>query len=856
MNPRTVLREILGIGLVLFSLFLLLSLFTFHSGDVGFLSAPVNRTLYNTGGRVGAELAFRLLYSLGSLSSWALAFLIGAWGVSTMLRKNWPDLPYKLTGIFLLLMALSVAESLVMEDAPPNLPRGGVLGIFLTKAVLLSYLGYTGSYLAVFYVAAISFLLATDFLFLETALEAVDRIRAGREWVRELPRRAAGRRRSADEPPPEDDGERRRREHFLRRERMLALLDEQAMGQAQAAWPPRGASSGAAAAPPIPEVEIAELPGDDAPPAAEPVRRERSSSPAAPASEPESREAEDSETEEAEAPAPPEGDRAPEPEAAPGEESDGEEEAPARPRRKAKESAAPAPKASKAIEIPAIPKTRKYDPPGGKSEIVTPPAELLDEPPPPAGDEEEINQARCRILEATLAEFSIGGRVTQFLRGPTITQFEVELASGTRMNQLSALQNDLALALKVESVRIVPNPRTGAVGVEVPNAIRDTVVLRELASSEVYRERKWGIPLFLGKDAAGAPILSDLTEMPHLLIAGSTGSGKSVCLNSVLAGILATRAPEQVKLVLIDPKRVEMIQFREIPHLYVPVVTDIKIATAVLERLSDVMERRYKLFEKLQVRSIAGYNRIPREEVLAKLTALGEDPAKVEVPLPYIVVVVDELSDLMLASAREVENSIIRLAQKSRAVGMHLILSTQRPSTDVLTGLIKANMSARIAFKVTSGVESRVILDKNGAEKLLNRGDMLFVPPKVSELVRAQGTFVSDEEIARLTAWWKERGGPASAEDPAEPVAEEGTDAADADDSTLLFSAGDIVLESGRASSTLLQRRLGIGYTKASRLVDHLEKTGLLGPFKGSKPREILMTPEQWDAWKKARTPS
>ncbi|MCU0722626.1 MAG: DNA translocase FtsK [Planctomycetes bacterium] len=465
-----------------------------------------------------------------------------------------------------------------------------------------------------------------------------------------------------------------------------------------------------------------------------------------------------------------------------------------------------------------------------------------------------MNRTRCQILEATLTEFKIGGRVTRAVRGPTITQFEVELASGTRMNQITALQNDLALALKVESVRIVPIPGAGAVGVEVPNACRDAVVLRDLVSLENYAGKKGGIPLFLGKDAAGAPIVADLTEMPHMLIAGSTGSGKSVCINAVLAGILMTRSPDQVRLVLVDPKRVEMTQFRPVPHLYVPVVTDVKVATSVLERLSDLMDRRYKLFEKLQVRQIAGYNRMKREDVHSKLEAAGEDPARIEYPLPYVVVVVDELSDLMLASAREVENSIIRLSQKSRAVGIHLVLSTQRPSTDVLTGLIKANMPARIAFKVTSGVESRVILDQNGAEKLLGRGDMLVQPPKVSGLVRAQGTFVSDEEVARLVAWWKARSGPAAA-DPVESLAPAPeASAAEGDEDALLLSAGDVVLESGRASATLLQRRLGLGYTKASRMVDLLEKAGLLGPFKGSKPREILMTVERWEAFKKAQS--
>jgi S-DNA-T family DNA segregation ATPase FtsK/SpoIIIE len=405
--------------------------------------------------------------------------------------------------------------------------------------------------------------------------------------------------------------------------------------------------------------------------------------------------------------------------------------------------------------------------------------------------------------------------------------------------------------LKVEKVRIVaPLPGRGTIGVEVPNSFRETVVLKEVLHSTRFSEgeKRKGVPLFLGKDAAGAPILGNLTEMPHLLIAGSTGSGKSICLNSILAGILLTRAPRDVKLVLIDPKRVEMTQYREIPHLLVPVQTDVKRAAAVLEGLCDLMDKRYAVFEQLRVRQITSFNRLDRAKVVETLEAAGMDPHRLEHPMPYVVVVVDELSELMLRSSREVENAIIRLAQKSRAVGIHLILSTQRPSSDVITGLIKANMPARIAFQVTSMVESRVILDRNGAEKLLGSGDMLYLPPKVSHLVRAQGTFVSDEEVNRIVEWTLDQEAPAPAVEPValeperSPV-QEGSD-------EKLFEAGDVVLATGRASTTLLQRRLSVGYTRAARLVDLLEKVGLVGKFKGAHAREILMTFEEWEAFK------
>jgi S-DNA-T family DNA segregation ATPase FtsK/SpoIIIE len=438
------------------------------------------------------------------------------------------------------------------------------------------------------------------------------------------------------------------------------------------------------------------------------------------------------------------------------------------------------------------------------------------------------------------------------LRGPAITQFELELAQGTKSRQVFSLQNDLALALKVEKVRIVsPLPGRGTIGIEVPNSFRETVVLRDVFESEESRKNRGTIQLFLGKDAAGKPVLGNLTDMPHLLIAGSTGSGKSICLNSVLAGILLTCTPDDVKLVLIDPKRVEMTQFRDVPHLLVPVLTEVKKAAAVLEGLTDLMDKRYAVFEQLRVRQISSFNRLKRKEVVETLKKAGMDSGRVEHPMPYIIVVVDELSDLMLVSSREVENAIIRLAQKSRAVGIHLILSTQRPSSDVITGMIKANMSARIAFKVTSMVESRVILDQNGAEKLLGRGDMLYLPPKVSHLLRAQGTFVTDEEVNRLVEWWVRQARPCFDEEES-PLPRPMGDIEDLDDDKLL-EAGDIVMATGRASTTLLQRRLAIGYTRAARLVDLLEKAGLVGSFNKSKPREVLMSFEEWEAIKEAR---
>ncbi|MHC5037499.1 MAG: DNA translocase FtsK [Planctomycetota bacterium] len=834
MKRKELFKEILGIGLVLFSLFLLVSLFTFHSGDVPFLNTPGNESLWNACGHLGVAISFRLLFSFGTLATWALALLIGGWGISLILRRSWPDLPYKVTGILLFLLALSIGEALAMDGVHANFPHGGVLGIFMTKVVLLTNLGETGTYLAVFYVAVISFLLATDFVFIETALEAAGRVRLRILEFRGKPFAASDWpiRKSERQLFREMEASQRRHEQRLRRERMLERMDGEADDQARTAWPlgtPAELFAGADLLEEPPETGTQAFSELEIPPG---IQAESMT---------ELPEGVTVEISEDPGPSPvplPPGDSEEDPSVEVEEDEAEKPEAP-----KPASSPIPAPRP------PRKGKTAKQENRDPHEGYALPADELLDPPEAPSQEEDRVNQVRAGILEDTLAHFKINGRVVGAVRGPSITQFELALAPGTKSSQLYSLQNDLAMAMKVEKVRIVaPLPGRGTVGVEVPNAFREKVVLREVVHAPQCRDRKWMLPLFLGKNAAGEPVLGDLTDMPHLLIAGSTGSGKSICLNSVLAGILLTKTPEEVKLVLVDPKRVEMTPYREVPHLMVPVLTEPKKAAAVLEGLTALMDQRYAMFEHLRVRQISSYNRMAAKDVVSVLKGAGMDPKRIEHPLPYIIVVVDELSDLMLQSSREVENAIIRLAQKSRAVGIHLVLSTQRPSSDVITGMIKANMPARIAFKVTSMVESRVILDQNGAEKLLGRGDMLYLPPKVSHLVRAQGTFVSDEEVGRLVRWAMDQGEPAF-EDERSPLAPRAVDSLEEGDEKL-YEAGDIILATGRASTTLLQRRLAIGYTRAARLVDLLEKAGLVGPFRGSKPRELLMTFEQWEAFK------
>ena len=479
-----------------------------------------------------------------------------------------------------------------------------------------------------------------------------------------------------------------------------------------------------------------------------------------------------------------------------------------------------------------------------------PSVDLFDPLPPPSQrtDDEDL-AARQEVLERTLEEFGIAAQVVEIDRGPVITQFELELAPGVKIGKIVGLSDDIARAMKAQSVRIVaPIPGKSTVGVEVPNTHRETVRLRELFESGVLDRRRMTIPLLLGKDASGEPLISDLALMPHLLIAGATGSGKSVCMNSIIMTLLMTQHPDDLKLLLIDPKMVELSIFRDIPHLMAPVLTDMKKAAAVLDWATRKMDERYSLLANVGVRNIAGYNALGESGVRRRL-GVGPDEDLEEVPfhMPYIIIVVDELADLMILAAKEVENSITRLAQKSRAVGIHLIVATQRPSVDVVTGLIKANIPSRVAFQSASKVDSRTILDCNGAEKLLGQGDMLFLPPGQSKLTRAQGVFTSDAEIRRVTQFLNEMARPRFDTQLVNPRGLEG-DEAPGERDELFDEAVRIIIESQRGSVSLLQRRLGIGYSRAARLIDLMADVGLVGDYKGSQAREVLYTLEEWEA--------
>lgn len=479
------------------------------------------------------------------------------------------------------------------------------------------------------------------------------------------------------------------------------------------------------------------------------------------------------------------------------------------------------------------------------AEYQLPPIDLLAEPR--ASRDRGIKTdsgTTARVITETLAEFGIEAEVTNVEKGPVVTRYEVLPAPGVRVERISGLSNNLALSLKATSVRVqAPIPGKGAVGIEVPNSVANMVYLREILESDSWRNSGAHLPLVLGKDVAGSNLIADLADMPHMLIAGATGAGKTVCMNSILAGLLMSRTPDQMKLLLVDPKIVEFSVFNHLPHLVVPVITNPKKVAIGLRWAINEMESRYKLFARKGVRNIASYN----SRVVAKQEDLfgGEEAIeKKKDPdrIPYIVVVIDELADLMLADQAEIENCVARLAQLSRAVGIHMIISTQRPSVNVITGTIKANFPARIAFQVAQKVDSRTILDTSGADKLLGKGDMLFLPPGTSKLVRAQGAMTSDEEIRKICDFIKAQSAPSYETEIHEKIerSESAADMGDEDDD-LLGTAIDVIRETQRASTSMLQRRLRIGYTRAARIMDILESRGIVGPPRGSDPREILV---------------
>jgi S-DNA-T family DNA segregation ATPase FtsK/SpoIIIE len=471
-----------------------------------------------------------------------------------------------------------------------------------------------------------------------------------------------------------------------------------------------------------------------------------------------------------------------------------------------------------------------------------------------AETQEKFVREKAAMLEQAMKEFNIDAQVVEIDTGPVITMYELSLAPGIKVSAITALSNDIMRALKAESVRIVaPVPGKNTVGIEAPNAQKEKVRLKELMQAAPDATQRMTIPLYLGKDASGEPLITDLAAMPHCLIAGTTGSGKSVCINSIIMSIMYQQRPDLVKLILVDPKVVEMAPFKDIPHLMCPVINDAARATSVLEWACEKMDERYEFLAEAGVRNIKGYNALTTEELVERFKpASEEEEAHIPKHLPYIVIIIDELADLMMTSGKEVEAFIVRLAQKSRAVGIHLIVATQRPQANVVTGLIKSNMPSRIAFRVASKMDSRIVLDQNGADLLLGQGDMLFLPPGAGKPMRGQGTYIDDREIRESVKIVR-----SLAEAQYEPelvqIKSSTTIDEEAAKDELFDAAVRVVLETKRGSVSLLQRRLTIGYSRASRLIEAMAAAGIVGSYKGSQAREAMITAEEWDAMKAAQ---
>lgn len=492
--------------------------------------------------------------------------------------------------------------------------------------------------------------------------------------------------------------------------------------------------------------------------------------------------------------------------------------------------------------------------PAELGDYVLPPLSLLRDPEGRYSSlQEAVVRDQAAILERTLCEFRIEVKVVEIDTGPVITMFELELSAGTKVSQINSLANDIARALKAPAVRVVaPIPGKNTIGIEVPNTNKEKVRLKELIMLGGVKPTKMALPVFIGKNASGDPLIGDIASMPHMLIAGTTGSGKSVCINTLIMSLLMTQRPDHVKLILVDPKMVELSLFKEIPHLMCPIVTDMQRAEMILQWATTKMDERYELLAEAGVRDIAGFNRLTKDQIYERFNPTNDDEkAKIPTHLPYIVIIIDELADLMMTAGKEVEHHLSRLAQKSRAVGIHLVVATQRPQANVVTGLVKSNLPCRIAFRVASRMDSRIVLDQNGAEVLMGEGDMLYLPPGSSKLVRAQGTYIEDDELRAVLADLATKARPIFHHElqRLRPAGE----GEEGERDPLFDEAVSIIVESQRGSVSLLQRRLEIGYSRASRLIDQMASAGIVGDYKGSQAREVLLTQKEWEEIRKHR---
>jgi S-DNA-T family DNA segregation ATPase FtsK/SpoIIIE len=853
-------------------------------------------------GRTGEAAARGLLTSLG-YASYLIVLCLLLWGVSLFTRRAPETFSMRVSGLLLCLISFAALLAHFSGGAHGSFPPGGVVGEFINRQLVeTAGLGTVGTRIVLLVLTLITFALATDVAYYAT-------LAAGYRWLQQrhvavsgsmqpatpaepaaAARPAPSRARAAPTMAPRRRGLLSR---LLRRgaadpasdpgllQPFEAVADEPGVvprpgAESVAVAPRRARTEKPAADTSAPEKPAAEKsesgrPGAEKPieksgdkpaiehtrpapqsPAAETPRAGkapadagrdvpvRAAEPAAPARDKARGEAA------AAAAKPIEVDEDDEPGVDDEPEADGE--APADGARKRPAPLVRRPASEDGVQLSLLPEASRPAAPAATA-YVFPTEDLLDDQT--TVDQSELDALlalKTATLEKTLESFKIEARVVEIQKGPVISMFEMELGPGIKVERVRSLEDDLAIALRARSVRIVaPIPGKNTIGIEVPNPMRENVRMKPLLHCREFVDGKFALPILLGRDSAGRPMITDLAKMPHLLVAGATGSGKSVCLNSVLVSLLYTRTPEQVKLILIDPKMVELTQFANAPHLACPVVSDMKRAPGILEWAITKMEERYQLLSRAGVRNVYGWNKLGVDGLRPIFGDRVDEP---EFPrfLPFIVIVIDELADLMLQAAKEVENSITRLAAKSRAVGIHLIVATQRPSTNVITGLIKANLPTRIAFMVSSKIDSRVILDENGAEQLLGEGDMLLMSPAQTSLVRGQGTYLSDEEVRRVMDVVRTAGAAAYEPDLVQRKSDVHRDPDEEDD--LYDAAVRFVLATERGSASLLQRKFAIGYTRASRLIDMMAEEGVLGEYKGSQARELTMTFDDWVALK------
>ena len=807
--PRNRVRDLTALVLLAGCVFLVAALATYHPADPpAARMLPVHVRAVNACGLLGATVAATLVEWLG-LGAWFALALLGAFVATLLRRRPLPDLPLRTAGAVLALAGVCTLLALFLPDwlARPIWGPGGRVGS-LGQFFAERHLATTGAAIVVTAVTAAGLFLACDAAILGLArglvaagawcLTAVAAVgTAVARWRSERRSRALDRAdaRADTSDDVATDVLRSRFDRWRHRDEDDAGDGDDAAGDDDS---------------------------DDE--SAEPTIRVRRREPPVVAAAEIDAEETDADMDD-EAVADDEATAAPAPQAV----------VPIRTRSTRK----PAP----ALELSPDP-AADYELPGLDLLLPTEYLELDQQ-------EQEVRD-RARVLEKTFVEFGFKVKVVEVETGPVISQYEIELEAGLRLAKITNLADDLAIALRVPSVRIVaPIPGKNSVGIEVPNTTRQMVRLREVIEETQAKSRTMKIPIFLGKDVAGNPMVVDMASMPHLLIAGRTGTGKSVCLNSIIVSMLMTRRPDEVRMLMIDPKMVELTPYKSLPHLMHPVVTDMKKAEAILAWAVEKMEERYALLAKVGVRHLTQYNALGREELIKRIGPETEDEAAaIPTTMPFIVMIADEIADMMMTAGKEIEAHIIRLAQKSRAVGIHLILATQKPTVDVITGLIKSNLPARIAFQVASRTDSRVVLDEMGAERLLGNGDMLFLSPGTSQILRGQGTFLSDDEIGRVMNAIGTSEPQYAAElvnlqpAPSGDAAKGGPSPKDKDE--LYEAAVEVVIREGRGSVSLLQRALGVGYGRGARLIDFMAEDGVVGQYAGSQAREVLLTLEQW----------